>query len=295
VPPGGTGTVTALPAITGTVTGRVFEGNATTPVAGSTVTFQSSVGVLPRRLTVGTNANGEFSLSGAIGAPIPVAPFTLQALYPHGGLNYYTDSYTVSFPEGGSATTQDLVFTNFGILTGSVRRHTGVLVSGARVTGPYGFAATTDAAGRYRMGGVPVGSYTMGGTLSHPQGSDLTILPAAIVLAPGEVRDDGLVVEPTGTVTGVVKNAAGAIQVGRPVTLRDAANTFTRSTSTDSSGRFTLTDVRLGAFTLTSNDPVTATTTPTVLQDATSTSGALWGRHDPVTVTRASGARAGPT
>ncbi len=271
VPAGGVSAVAPLPAITGTVTGRVYEGDGTTPVPGASVTFQSTAGVFPRRLTFGTNAGGEFTLTGGIGAPVPIADFNLFASYPNVNFtNSQTD--TVSFPESATSVSHDIVFAEYGILTGVVTRHTGAPVRDAYVTGPYQRYAYTAADGRWRIGGVPAQTYTLSGQINHPQGTALQIQPTVVTLAKGQVRDDALVIEPTGTLTGVLKNAAGALQVGRSVQVSNAGNTFQRYTTTDTSGRFALTDMRLGAFTLSSNDPVSgfpATLPVTIAQDQT--------------------------
>ena len=103
-------------------------------------------------------------------------------------------------------------------------------------------------------------------------GSRLSILPLQVTLEKGQTRNDTLFIEPTGTLSGVLKDANGALQVARQVVVLNAANTFQRYTTTDTSGRFTFTDMRVGAFTLRSNDPVSgfpATLPVTVVQDQT--------------------------
>ncbi|MCU0256459.1 MAG: carboxypeptidase-like regulatory domain-containing protein, partial [Vicinamibacterales bacterium] len=153
---------------------------------------------------------------------------------------------------------------------------------------------TTGANGQYRFGGlgavtcvynqqtqqcdyVPPVSYTVQGTLSHPQGTALSLGPQTVQLSPGQVLAAvDLVVEPTGTVTGVLLDAAGTPQGSRLVSLRNgstnANSSFLRTAQTNASGQFTFTDVRLGSFTVASTDPsnnLEATLPVTVTQNQT--------------------------
>ena len=101
--------------------------------------------------------------------------------------------------------------------------------------------------------------------------------------------------EPTGTVTGVLTDAAGTPQVSRPVTLRNANASFRRDVQTNGLGQFTFPDVRLGAMTVASTDPANnleATVPVTVVQDQTSAVELRYAGNVTMTVlvTRANGA-----
>ncbi|MGC4081082.1 MAG: carboxypeptidase regulatory-like domain-containing protein [Vicinamibacterales bacterium] len=254
VPANGVSAVAPLSPVNGTVTGRVLEGDNTTPVPNSVVTFRSTNPVLARIRRATTDGAGAFTFSGGIGHPVPVADFTLTAQHP---INSFTTSPTATgtFTSGQATTTQNVVFSDRGILRGVVLRHTGAPVSGAQVGIASGYAYyTTGADGRYSFGGVFTGTPTLRGTLQHPQGTALSIVPQTVTLAAGQVRDDVLRIEPTGTVTGTVFDANENPQVNRPVTL--SRTNFSRYTTTDSAGHFTFSDVPVGAFTVTSNNPV---------------------------------------
>lgn len=251
VPANGVSTVVPLPSVAGSLTGRVLEGDGTTPVPGAVVTFRSTDPVLARIRRATADALGNFSFAGGVGHPVPVTGYSLSAVHT---INQFTTSPAVTGGFTGQSTVQDVVFTNTGILTGTVVRHTGVPVAGAQVEVASNYAfATTGANGRYSFGGVFTGTVTLRGQLQHPQGTALKIVPQTLSLAPGQVRDDVLSVEPTGTVSGTLLDANDNAQVNRSVTL--TATSFSRFTTTDSAGRFTFTDVPVGTFTLTSNDP----------------------------------------
>src|SRR5690606_11819717 len=82
VPANGLSALEPLPALTGAISGRVYEGDGITPIPNASVQFTSGLPMHPRRLTFGADASGNFSFTGAVGSPVPVAPFTLRALYP---------------------------------------------------------------------------------------------------------------------------------------------------------------------------------------------------------------------
>ncbi|MGE3957098.1 MAG: Ig-like domain-containing protein [Vicinamibacterales bacterium] len=272
IPATGVSTLAPLPAVNGTIGGRVLEGDGATPVAGAQVTFRSTNPILARVRRATSDALGAFTIAGGVGHPVPLDGFTLTALHP---INQFANSPAANgaFVSGQATTAQDVVFTDRGILTGIVLRHTGLPASGARVEIASGFAfQTTGANARYAFGGVFTGTPTLRGTLNHPQGTSLAITPQVVSLAAGQVRDDVLLVEPTGTVTGVVVDANDNPQVNRSVSL--TRTSFSRVTTTDSAGHFTFTDVPLGTFTATSNDPISGfptTASVTMVQDAVET------------------------
>ena len=298
VPSSGTSEVPPLPPITAQVTGRVLEGDNATGVPGATLTFESTVPVYPRRISFGVDGSGNFSFTGAPGTPAPLASFTLFARHPV-NQNRFSPTVTGTFPAGQSTAAQNVVFSDGGVLTGAVRRHTGVPVTGASVEVDSFATVQTDANGRYRFGGVVAGDRLLRGSVSHPQGTALQIVEQTVALAIGQVRDDILLVEPTGTVQGVLLDASGVAQGQRPVYLRsgatNAGSSFLRSAQTNASGQFTFTDVRLGPMTVASADPsngLEATVPVTVVQGQTATVDLRYAGNVTLTVqvTRASGA-----
>lgn len=254
VPATGTSLVAPLPPITGTVTGQVLEGDAQTGVGNAWVRFRSTVPVHPRQLEVPADASGNFTITGVPGTPVPVADFTLDARHPINQIRV-SPPVTGGFAPGLTTTAQAVIFSDGGVLTGIVRRHTGAPVVGANVAVDNFGQALTDANGRYHIGGVVAGDRLLRGTVSHPQGTALQIVEQLVTLSAGEVRDDALLVEPTGAVQGVLLDAAGVPQPSRQVRLRDGTASYQRFATTNASGQFTFTDARLGSFTVASTDP----------------------------------------
>lgn len=257
VPANGVSALPALPGITGAVSGRVLEGDGVSIVPNTNVTLQSTLPYYPRRLVIGVNAAGQFAHAGVPGAPLPVADFTMFARHP---VNQFRNSptTTAAFPAGQGAVVHDVVFNDGGILTGVVRRPNGTPVVGARVEIPSYATAITDGSGRYRFGGIIAGNVTLRGVVPRTQGdgTDLVIVQQVVALAVGQVRDDVLLIENAGGLTGVLTNAAGvAVPAGRQVTFTHADGQFTRTASTDSQGRYNFTDLRAGAGTLRSVNP----------------------------------------
>ncbi len=290
-PQDGLSALEPLPSIDGTVVGQVFEGDGVTPIANAQVVFQSQVPVLPRQWFYGTNASGQFSFTGAIGSPVPIAPFTMYAKY--SSLSTSTSpSVPNAFAAGQTSTTQNLVFSQSGILKGTVRRQDGTPVAGASISVQYFGSAVTGSDGRYSFGGVPASTWTLQGSINHPQGTGLNLVQQTVTLAAGQVRDDVVLVEPTGAISGIVRDANDVAQPNRPVTL--TRSNFYRETRTDSGGRFLFGDAPLGSFTVASNDPVSGfptTATVSVVQDQTTdvTLNYIGKGSLTVTVTRASG------
>ncbi len=307
VPASGTSEVAPLPPITGQVTGQVREGDNVSPVPGAAVTFESSVLMYPRRFTFTADGSGNFSKVGGAGAPVPVADFSLFATYPGTQIPSQTD--TVSFPTGQSVATHDIVFRDFGIIAGTVRRN-GLPVAGATVQ--VGSRSTsTDAAGRYYLGAmsgrwcvwneqtqqcdyVPA-SYTLSGYVNHAQGTALALVSRTVQLSAGQsLQDIDLTVEPTGTVAGVLLDAAGTPQGSRQVRLRNGDASYQRFVTTSAAGEFAFADVRLGSFTVASTDPNNnlETTVPvTVAENQTTTVELRYAGNVTITVlvTRANG------
>src|SRR5207244_2617366 len=114
-PADGSSSLAALPPLTGSVTGQVLAGDATTPVAGPSVTFHSNHPLFARTFPVTADGSGHFSFNGRINdlgssVPIPVDTFTVQATHPQTGVR--SPPAPGSFPMGQLAATQNIIFTN---------------------------------------------------------------------------------------------------------------------------------------------------------------------------------------
>ena len=84
MPADGQSALDALPSLTGTVTGRVLEGDAVRVVAGSEVRFKSDLIYFAHERVTTTDAAGAFTFSGSATTrvPVPLVPFTLVARVP---------------------------------------------------------------------------------------------------------------------------------------------------------------------------------------------------------------------
>ena len=142
----------------------------------------------------GTNANGEFSFTGAPGHPVPIERFQLFAKYPR-SMQYppQTQTDAVSFPTGATTVAHDITFRDYGLVAGVVRRPNGAPVGGvpscrsaaARnhrrgwpvpLRGPLRACTTRVPTNTY----VPPASYAVTGALPHPQGTAINIVPRRV-------------------------------------------------------------------------------------------------------------------
>jgi hypothetical protein len=88
MPADGVSTVPPLPALDGTVTGRVFEANGVTPVPFATVRVRSTHPLFGETYQVGADGNGRFSIATRFRSDsfsnvvIPVAGFVVEATHP---------------------------------------------------------------------------------------------------------------------------------------------------------------------------------------------------------------------
>jgi len=254
-----------LPAINANVAGQVLASDSLTPIPGATVTFQSSLPYYQRLQSTTSDSNGNYAFNSVTGATgsnliIPSAPFTVQATLP---------STLVQSPVTNGAfdpsvpllATQNIFFTDTGIIAGTVSRQEGEVVSLGQVslTGS-GFNGTQStsigADGSYAFYAVPPGQYTVIATVSNPMGTGLTGNTSASVSATLTTQAN-IVIPATGAVAGTVTRSDGSAAVNVTVSLQ--AGSFSRATATDTAGRFSFTDVPTSAFTLATYDPLTNT------------------------------------
>ena len=215
LPPDGTSVVPALPALTGTVTGRLLAGDAVTVVPNGQVRFRSRNIFFGRTLFGNAGSNGVFTFNATFNdfgssRAIPVDGFLLQASHPNTGVA--APDTLGAFPAGQSTATQDIVFTNTGLVRGTVRRHTGAAVNGGSVQaqGPGFGSANTGPDGTYVISGLLPGNYTVRAFFSPTGGTALTGTTPASVVA-GEATTADVTLEATGALAGTVRTASGAL------------------------------------------------------------------------------------
>lgn len=268
MPADGQSRLAALPSLAGSVSGTVYEGDGKTTVPDTSVVVRSQHPLFGRSYCSGTlvtGANGTYSVAGGRGvgdAAVPVdSPVDVWVVRSvdrcpgtgHPVTHMEGPSVTASFPQGTSALTQDLLFAS-GILTGTVVGPADWGVGSgsvqARVSGRT-VSVSIRSDGTYVLPGMPAGQTTLSATASHPQGTDPTGSREATVTV-GQTTVADINLEASGSVQGVVLTANGEAAVGSTVRLEKSG--FTRSTSADSLGQFTLSAVPVGQYTLTAVD-----------------------------------------
>lgn len=275
-----TSTLPPLPVLNANVVGQVLASDNLTGIPNAIVTFQSSLPFYGRLHTTVSDLSGNYAINGVTGNTggnviVPSAPYTVQA----------TEQPTLVLspvvngtfdPTVPLLSIQNIVFSDTGIINGTVSRQEGAVVSQGQIalTGT-GFAGTLStpiaADGSYAFYAVPPGQYTVIATLPNPLGTGLTGSTSTSVSV-SQTSLANIVIPATGAVTGTVARTDGTAAVNLTVTIQAAG--FSRSTATDTGGHFTFTDLPTSTFTLATFDPLTntaATATATIVADQTIT------------------------
>ncbi|MEO8682116.1 MAG: carboxypeptidase-like regulatory domain-containing protein, partial [Vicinamibacterales bacterium] len=255
VPANGVSTVTPLPPLNGTVTGRVLEYDGSTLVPYGQVYVQSDNALFHRRYYGNADGSGVFSIASNPGSYyydkvlIPADSFTLVATHnPSGVLSPITAGQFVGTDTVASA---DVVFSNTGFVTGHVRTgNGGVATTGTVVmTGGVFLYAYVQADGSFTYTGVPPGAKSLIVSIPDPQGSGVQATASLTSIAGQTVVAD-LQLPATGAVSGFIRTAAGSPAVSVTVSIRNASQTINRYAYTDSSGHYTLSNLPIGAYTM---------------------------------------------
>jgi len=269
VPTGGVSTLTPLPAITGSITGQVLADDNVTPIAAAGIQFHSNNVFYGRTYFTSGDASGNFGFASSLSTTgstlaIPVDAFTLVATDRQTGL--ISPTTLGSFPSGLIATTQNVVFSNSGLVTGTVRRDNGdvvsfgnVRISGSALLQPAIANIATD--GTYSFAGVPPGSYTLLATLPNSEGTALTAT-ATVQVVQDQTSTADITFAPTGGVTGVVRRTSGEVVVNLPVQLHGQnpdGTDLSRQVRSDTAGTYTFQDVPVVSVTIETVDSATNT------------------------------------
>ncbi|MGZ4875462.1 MAG: beta strand repeat-containing protein, partial [Candidatus Angelobacter sp.] len=269
VPPDGTSALASLPAITGNISGQVLADDNVTPITAATVNFKSNNVFYGRTYSANADRTGKFSFSSTINnsgstLAVPVDAFTLIATDNQTGV--ISPATIGNFPAGLLTTTQNVVFTNSGLVTGIVKRDNGDVVSFGTVTiggGTLTQTASTAIAsdGTYSFAGIPAGSYTLVASLPNSEGSPLTASTSTtVVLDQTSIAD--ITFAPTGGVSGTVRRTTGQAVVNISVQLHgqnpDGSN-LSRQIPTDTAGTYTFLDVPVVAVSIETVDSATNT------------------------------------
>jgi hypothetical protein len=262
IPPAGMSALPPLAPLDGTVTGMVFEGDASTPVAGAAVRFRSDSLLFARLHSATSGASGIYTLASRFNnsgstVAVPREAFTVQATHPVTGVGSAVEPGT--FAPGAQTASRDVVFTATGLVAGTVRRPDGTVVSagtvqlvGGGLIGTFTTGIAVD--GMYMFAGLPAGTYTLTATLPHPQGTGVSASVSASVAA-GQTSIRDITFPQTGGVAGMVRTGGGAPAVNVFVDLRSGA--FVRQTRTGTGGDYAFLDVPEGPYTVRALEPAT--------------------------------------
>src|SRR5439155_18426096 len=236
VPANGTSTLTPLPALTGSVTGQSLAADNSTPVP-ARVTFQSSNVLFGRKIDTYTDNNGNFSFISTFNnygssTAIPVDNFTLNA----SANSIYVIAPLVSGKFGFAQTTatQNIVFSNTGVLKGTVRTYTGTPAPGGTVSVQGDTVGTTvslanDGSGTYQASVLPPGRYFLTAYLRDPNSnSSINVTGTAFVtVAPAQTTTADITLQATGNVSGTVMiGAQGGPAINGRVFISNGSNIY---------------------------------------------------------------------
>ena len=220
---GTAGTLALAPVNPGNVTGQVVSG-AGTGISGATVNA--------RGLTVRADAGGNYTL-----ASLPAGPATITA----SATGFANGSATVNVTAGTTTAAPAITLgSSSGTITGSVKDSAGAAIAGASV-GFGGGSAITGSTGVYTLSGVPAGTVQLVASASGFQSSTQNV---SVTGGATSTANFTLIAASTsaGKITGKVTNASnGAALSGATVQWSGG------STTTNTSGVYTLNNVTAGA------------------------------------------------
>ncbi|MDY6948561.1 MAG: carboxypeptidase-like regulatory domain-containing protein, partial [Pseudomonadota bacterium] len=197
----------------GQISGAVYGADGVTAQQGVQVRLVSAVrGIITQSVTA---ADGRFAFDSL---PLSDSPYTLDA-FQNGRLRTRVPGLILT--SAGQQLTQNIVFGPSGAVTGTVLRSNGSPAQDAtinlqsQVGQRFAFSTRTDAQGRYRIDGVPVGAF----------GITATGTAGEVASGGGNVAADGQVVTldlqlAANGIVGTVFQRDGATPVGAGITVR---------------------------------------------------------------------------
>jgi hypothetical protein len=288
-----------LPALspppTNSLSGHVYAGDGATPIPNALVYVQST------DLEYGFGTSATADLNGSYNIPTLVAnSYAAEATDPATNIKSPTD--TGSFPFNVFNQTQDIVFTNTGILQGMVKSTGAGTFTGGTAFLDFpcsnGALYCNQAAANFGPGGTftyltaLAGNDGISANVNTPQGGLISMPPNygyfGINIPAQQTTQFTITVPATGNISGTVTNADGTPAVGVTVTASPSSSGTLESTITGAGGIYTFTSIVVDTYTVLSTDPITGGTvskTVTISQDATSTVNLTFIGHGSVVAT----------
>ncbi|MFQ3548583.1 MAG: carboxypeptidase-like regulatory domain-containing protein [Armatimonadota bacterium] len=216
---------------TGIISGTVVDG-LNNAVAGAVITT-SSGGYLAT-----TNSSGAYSIAAV--------PATYNITASKSGYNPQTIN-NVTVTAGQTITRNFTITAQQATITGTVKDNANNPIAGATVTtNTGGYSATTNANGVYTLSNIAPGTYNI---TASKTGYD-SATNNGVVGTAGQVTTSNFTLTPQpGSITGTVKDSSNNPIVGATV----STNTGGYSTTTNSSGEYTLSNVAPGTYDVTAS------------------------------------------
>ncbi len=213
---------------TGTIVGKVTDSTGS-PLSGAVVSYSGG--------QASTDANGNYSL-----ADVPAGAVQLTAAM--SGYASQTETVNVTAGQTVTAPTFALSAVATGSITGLVTDTSNNPLSGVTVAYSGG-SATTDTTGHYTLNNVPEGSVALTASLTGYQSASETVSVTANQTTTAPTMQ--LAAAPVGSIKGQVTNTSGQALAGATVAYGGA------STTSDSSGNYTLSNVPAGTVQVTAS------------------------------------------
>lgn len=228
----------AIDPMTATLRGKVTDGASGAPLPGATLTLAGDA-----TGTATTDARGDYQFAGLppggvtiTVAKIGYAAVAATATLAGGGMGFFSPSLYAAGAEPTTAT----------LLGRVVDASDGQPLSGATVAVP-GRTASTDAAGEFTLADLPAGAFS---ATVNAAGHDGAILSGTLANGPNDVGAIRLAPIAAAVATGTVRDGAtGQPLAGATVRAPDALAV------TDTDGRYQLTGLPEGAFSLAASAP----------------------------------------
>jgi hypothetical protein len=268
-PAEGVNTLEQLPTIdAGIVQGKVLSADGITPISNSLVHLKSKLALYAKDFYTTTDADGSFEFRAradgtASALPVPLYAFDLDATHPKTKAN---SSYSsTDFVAPATVVTKNIIFNGTGNLRGLVKRHSGGLVESTLIklcSDDYIFciAKNSDVSksdGSYFLSGSLPANYFVFAEKAHPQGGEPIRGQATTTITSGNTSIVDITMENTGTVTGLVRTANGVPVENAEVKIFFGGTGPSRSTQTDTAGRYRFVDIRVGLIRVDARDSVT--------------------------------------